>query len=114
MTEIYTAGEDEAFRRSVESTKEVTDSFWSSVLDSVASSEEEFTGRLCFNYRNPVVQKICRMRDESLLRLSVQVLYVQALLLGHRTLSAKEMKLLNDGLLGLVEWGADAVKGWVQ
>ncbi|MCA1613829.1 MAG: HSP90 family protein [Acidobacteria bacterium] len=111
---LYTAGEDETFRRSVESTKEVADSFWSSVLDSVAAADGESAGRLCFNYRNPVVQKICRMRDESLLRLSVQVLYVQALLLGHRTMSAREMKLLNDGLLGLVEWGADAVEGWVQ
>ncbi len=111
---LYTAGEDETFRRSIDATREVTDSFWSSVLESVGGTEEESAGRLCFNYRNPVVQKISRMRDESLLRLSVQVLYVQALMLGHRTLSTKEMKLLNDGLLGLVEWGADAVEGWVQ
>jgi molecular chaperone HtpG len=112
---LYTAGEEESFRRAIEATKEVTDSFWSSVLDSVGGGQDgESSGRLCFNYRNPVVQKICRMRDESLLRLSVQVLYVQALLLGHRTLNSKEMKLLNDGLLGLVEWGADAVEGWVQ
>ena len=112
---LYTAGDDETFRRSIEATKEVTDSFWSSVLDGVGEAGEESSGRLCFNYRNPVVQKISRMRDESLLRLSVQVLYVQALLLGHRTLNSKEMKLLNDGLLGLVEWGADiAEEGWVQ
>lgn len=113
---LYTAGDDETFRRSIEATKEVTDSFWSSVLDGVGgAAEEESSGRLCFNYRNPVVRKISRMRDESLLRLSVQVLYVQALLLGHRTLNSKEMKLLNDGLLGLVEWGADiAEEGWVQ
>jgi molecular chaperone HtpG len=30
------------------------------------------------------------------------MLYVQALLLGHRPLSAKEMALLNQGLLGLI------------
>jgi molecular chaperone HtpG len=54
------------------------------------------------------------MADESLLRLSVQVLYVQALLLGHRTLNAKEMRLLNEGLMGLLEWGVDTIEGWIQ
>jgi molecular chaperone HtpG len=55
------------------------------------------------------------MQDERLLRLSIQVLYVQSLLLGHRPLTSKEMKLLNEGLLGLVEWGADIViEGGVQ
>ncbi len=36
------------------------------------------------------------------------MLYVQALLLGHHPLSAKEMALLNDGLLALIEWGVEA------
>jgi molecular chaperone HtpG len=33
------------------------------------------------------------------------MLYVQALLLGHQPLSSKEMALLNDGLLALIELG---------
>jgi molecular chaperone HtpG len=112
---LYTESGDANFRRTVEATKEVTDAFWSSMLDQLGEGlADEAAGRLCFNYRNPVVQKVCRGRDETLLRLSVQVLYVQALLLGHRTLSAKEMRLLNEGLLGLVEWGADTAEGWVQ
>ncbi|MBC7932445.1 MAG: HSP90 family protein, partial [Rubrivivax sp.] len=117
---LYTAGDEANFRRAVETTKEVTDAFWSSVLDRIGDGREggddaAETGRLCFNYRNPVVYKICRMSDETLQRLSVQVLYAQSLLLGHRPLSAKEMKLLNDGLLGLVEWGADIIfEGGVQ
>lgn len=117
---LYTAGDEANFRRAIETTKEVTDAFWSSVLDSVGDVREgddaaAEAGRLCFNYRNPVVYKICRMNDEKLQRLSVQVLYAQSLLLGHRPLSAKEMKLLNEGLLGLVEWGADIIfEGGVQ
>ena len=35
------------------------------------------------------------------------MLYVQALLLGHHPLNAKEMAILNDGLLALIEWGID-------
>jgi ABC-type Co2+ transport system permease subunit len=40
-----------------------------------------------------------------LLRRSVEMLYVQALLLGHQPLNAKEMNLLNEGLLALIELG---------
>jgi molecular chaperone HtpG len=33
------------------------------------------------------------------------MLYVQALLLGHQPLNAKEMSLLNEGLLALIDLG---------
>jgi molecular chaperone HtpG len=112
---LYTASNEASFHRSIEMSKEVTDSFWSSVLDRLGDgANEQSDGHLCFNYRNPLFYKISRMRDERLQRLSVQVLYVQSLLLGHRPLTSKEMKLMNEGLLGLVEWGADIIEGGVQ
>ena len=112
---IYNTSEVAQLRRSIETTKEVTDSFWSSVLEDVKGGmHDESFARLCFNFRNPVVYKIARMKDERLLRLSIEMLYVQALLLSHRPLNTKEMTLLNDGLLGFIEWGADAVEGWIQ
>ncbi|HEY0320455.1 MAG TPA: HSP90 family protein [Pyrinomonadaceae bacterium] len=113
---LYTANSEANFRRSIELSKEVTNAFWSSVLDRLDdSATNETDGHLCFNYRNPLFYKVSRMQDERLLRLSIQVLYVQSLLLGHRPLTSKEMKLLNEGLLGLVEWGADIiVEGGVQ
>jgi len=89
--------------------------FWSSVLDEMASGTqlEEFA-QLCFNYSNPVVYKIAKMRDERLQKFSIQMLYVQAVLLSHRPLTSKETALLNEGLLGLIEWGADTFGEWVQ
>ncbi|HYO90374.1 MAG TPA: hypothetical protein VEQ40_02015, partial [Pyrinomonadaceae bacterium] len=112
---LYTASNEASFHRSVEISKEVTNSFWSSVLDRLGdSSSEQSDGHLCFNYRNPLFYKVSRMHDERLQRLSVQVLYVQSLLLGHRPLTSKEMKLMNEGLLGLIEWGVDIIEGGVQ
>lgn len=112
---LHIAGSDVQFKRSLESAKEVADSFWSSLLDEVAAGfDETALAQLCFNYRNPVVYKITRMQDQDLLRLSIQMLYVQAILLSHRPLNAKEMTLLNEGLLRFIEWGADALEGWVQ
>jgi molecular chaperone HtpG len=112
---LHIAGSDVQLKRSIESAKEVTDSFWSSLLDEVeAGLDDDALAQLCFNYRNPVVYKITRMRDQDLLRLSIQMLYVQAILLSHRPLNAKEMTLLNEGLLRFIEWGADALEGWIQ
>jgi molecular chaperone HtpG len=54
------------------------------------------------------------MSDETLLRHSIQMLYVQAVLFSHRPLNAKEMALLNEGLLGFIHWSADAFEGWIQ
>lgn len=112
---LYNASREALFKRTIETTKEVTDSFWSSVLDEVGSGyEDDSLAQLCLNHRNPVVYKLARMRDEKLLRLSIQILYVQAILLSHRPLNTKEMSILNDGLLAFIEWGADAVEGWIQ
>ena len=45
------------------------------------------------------------LKNKKLVNRSVQLLYVQALLLGHHPLNSKEMRLLNDGLLDMIEWG---------
>jgi molecular chaperone HtpG len=112
---LYNASSEAQFKRSIETAKDVADSFWSSVLDEVETGmDDDSSARLCFNYRNPVIYKITRMREEALLKLSVQMLYIQVVLLSHRPLNSKEMALLNEGLLGFIEWGADAFEGWIQ
>jgi molecular chaperone HtpG len=112
---LYSASPDALFQRTIESQKQSAGGLWSSVLGDMASGMElDSFARLCFNYRNPVVYKISRMADETLMEHSMKMLYVQSVLLSHRPLNAEEMKLLNEGLLGFIEWGADAFEGWIQ
>ena len=47
-------------------------------------------------------QRALRMPDGPLLRRVLGMLYVQALLLGHHPLTARELELLNGGLLDLI------------
>jgi molecular chaperone HtpG len=106
---LYSAGADAQFLRSVEQSKELSNALWSGILDGVAGQRGgDVYARLCFNYRNPLVHKLARVRSRPLLERAVQMLYVQSLLLGHHPLSSREMALLNDGLLGLIEWGVDS------
>lgn len=112
---LFLAGEDAAFRRSVEQAKEVADSLWSDMLDNLAAPTMASNfSQLCFNYSNRLVAKISRMTDKDLQKLAIQTLYVQSLLLSHRPLNANEMRLMNDGLLGLLEWSVDVEGGWIQ
>ncbi len=114
LAALYNADPDTLFKRSINETKEVTEGFWSSVLDEMAYGMPESFARLCFNYRNPVVHKIAQITDEKLMRHAIELLYVHAVLFSHRPLNAKEMGLLNTGVLGFLEWSADTFEGWIQ
>ena len=109
---LYGDVDDGAFRRDVERAREGTDELYASMLEGALSgAPEEERPQLCFNLRNPVVRRLARVRDAAQLRLSVEMLYVQALLLGHRPLNAREMTLLNQGLLGLIAARLDDDEG---
>jgi molecular chaperone HtpG len=106
---LYSTDPAANFLRSIEQSRDVADELWSSVLGNLAGpASTEPYARLCFNFRNPLVRKIAGLKDRGLLRRSVEMLYIQALLLGHHPLGAKEMELLNSGLIGLIEWGIAA------
>lgn len=112
MPALYTVDSGANYLRSVEQSREIADGLWSSILDSVAPRlAGAADSLLCFNYASPLVRKLVQLRDEPLLRRMIEMLYVQALLLGHHPLSAKEMRLLNDGLIGLIEWSIDERDG---
>jgi molecular chaperone HtpG len=105
---LYSTNADASFLRSVEQSREISDELWSSVLDNLAGRRgSEVYAQLCFNYNNPLIRKMAQLKERTLLQRSIQMLYVQALLLGHHPLSAKEMALLNEGLIGLIEWGVN-------
>ncbi|MBN1205723.1 MAG: HSP90 family protein [Myxococcaceae bacterium] len=100
---LYSEESGGAFRREVERAREESDELYASVMDSVLSSARgDDRPVLTFNFLNPVVRRLAGVTDRALMKLSVEMLYVQALLLGHRPLNAKEMALLNQGLLGLI------------
>ena len=101
---LYGDVEEGAFQRDLERAREESDSLYASLLEGTQDkAAHQERPQLCFNLRNPVIRRLARVRDTAQLRLSVEMLYVQALLLGHRPLNAREMALLNRGLLGLIE-----------
>jgi molecular chaperone HtpG len=104
---LFSTSKDGRFFRSLEQSKEIADPLWGGVLDQLGKRERRQTAhsQLCFNFDSPLVRRLVGLKNKGLLRRSVEMLYVQALLLGHQPLNAKEMALLNEGLIALIEFG---------
>lgn len=106
MPALYSVSREGEFQRDLERTRESADSLWGGILDNLSSKAGHNTSaELTFNYSNPLVARLTGLRDEKRLKLAVEMLYVQALLLGHHPLRSKELNALNRGLLELVELG---------
>ncbi len=102
---LYSSNNDAIFKRTIEQTKEKTESsMWAGILDGVAEDIGRGYSQLCFNLDNPLVKKMCKITDKKLLSKTIEMLYVQSLLLGHHPLHAKEQELLNSGMIGLIEY----------
>jgi molecular chaperone HtpG len=100
---LFSSEAEGAFRRDVERARDESDDLYGAMMDTMLTGAQgSDRPLLTFNFLNPVVRKLAGVADRDLMKLSVEMLYVQALLLGHRPLSAKEMALLNQGLLGLI------------
>jgi molecular chaperone HtpG len=109
---LYISNNEATFLRSIEQTQEVADDLWSGVLGRLAEAPASTaSSQLCLNYNNPLIGKLAQLQDRNLAGRSLEMLYVQALLLGHYPLKAGEMNLLSDGLLGLIEYGVNASQG---
>ncbi|MGE3854611.1 MAG: HSP90 family protein, partial [Planctomycetota bacterium] len=95
------------FRRAAEQSKEVADSHWSGILDSLTRNRNlpDRLSELCFNWSSPLVRRLALLKDAERQKLAIGMLYVQAMLFAQQPLRVGEMKLLNTGLLGLIEIG---------
>jgi len=94
MHATFIAGEDCRVRRQ----------FTGSIVDGPVAAAP--AAQLCLNFANAAVRELARQsRQGQIMRVrrAVELLYVQALLLGHHPLHDRELSLLDDVVLGLVE-----------
>ncbi|MBD1373626.1 HSP90 family protein [Hazenella sp. IB182357] len=103
---LYTTSEEALYLRTTTQTAEEVSPLFSSIMQKITENQVHTeTAQLCFNYHNPIVQKLINTTDNQLQKSTIEMLYVQALLLGHYPLKQEEMNLLNEGLTQLVDRG---------
>lgn len=103
LATLYSTSRDAALFRGAQQASEIADTHWSGVLGNVLGDTPAPYAKLFLNYNNPLIRRLALLSDAALLRRCIGMLYVQALLLGMYPLTAREMQLLNGGILGLIE-----------
>lgn len=93
----------------IEQAQEVSDDLWSDVLEDYASELRSMrVAHLHLNFNNSLVQNMMRAENPKVVRRLVQMLYVQAHLLGHHPMRQQELALLTEGLQEMMFWGLRA------
>lgn len=101
---IYYHSDDMGFLRNISFSKEKSDGLWGGILDALMEETvKNADAQLCFNYNNILIKNLIALDDIEVKLLNVKILYIQALLLGHHPLQKKELDILTNGLLKLME-----------
>ncbi|NUT97594.1 MAG: HSP90 family protein [Saccharothrix sp.] len=90
-------------RRDVEQVGEQADPLWAELLGSLVSEESDAAQRLVLNVRNPLVRRLAGLNDSALVELTVESLYVHALLQARRPMRPKDTAALNRSFLELLD-----------
>lgn len=100
---VYGAGDKALGGRDLERAKQAATELWSSMLDDMTAGEDPEQASLCLNLDCPLVARLVELERDELEQLALETLYVQTLLMAQQPLSARELDVLNRGLLGLIE-----------
>lgn len=89
----------------------VAPGIWSQVVGTVDSfladagrggDGADATARLCLNWNAALVRRLATLGDDLVFERSIQLLYVQALLAGHRPLAARDRRMLDAAMTDLI------------
>ncbi|WP_010249249.1 HSP90 family protein [Myroides injenensis] len=95
-TAIYIANEDALSSKNIQSLSQSSNPFASTLQH--FKKGEEVMPILCFNQQNDLVEKLLVIDDQELFEALINVLYVQALMLGGYTINKREMDTFNEAL----------------
>ncbi|GGP50933.1 HSP90 family protein [Saccharothrix coeruleofusca] len=101
---LLVADADGERRRDAEQAGEAADPLWAELLGSlVEATPSGASQRLVLNCRNPLVRRLAELADPALVELTVESLYVHALLQSRRPMRPKDTAALNRSFLDLLD-----------
>lgn len=109
---LYTLSKESSALRSLEKAKESSTDLLSSVLGNLgASFGESAYSTLYFNLNNPLISRLFAASSKEMLPAAVEMLYTNALMMGHYPMSRQELAVLNQGIVRFIDWGLSANAG---
>lgn len=101
---IFTKMDQNNVQHTIDQLKDNSNPF-ARVLQSAPKNKIKNT--LCLNVDNGLIDTIIKIEDPYMLRSVVEVLYVQALILGKYPVQEREMKVMNEAIKSLIIMGLD-------
>jgi molecular chaperone HtpG len=93
---------DAGLRRMTRRTADRVQGFWTDVVEGIEQLAGERNTQLCLNFDSDVVRALAAEPHSERTTAALQLLYVQALLLGHQPLDSRELRLLSSSVLSLI------------
>ncbi|MEI7024432.1 HSP90 family protein [Paenibacillus sp. y28] len=109
---LFTLSKESSAFRSLEKAGEESTELFSSVLNSLSASFNEAAySTLYFNLDNPVIERVCSANHPAMVPIAVEMLYANALMMGHYPMNRQELAVLNQGIVRFIDWGLSAGSG---
>lgn len=99
---LFYMSQENIQQRDFESIKNEADDLWAGVTDAVFDFQPGFKSKLFLNYNNEIVQKLLSVNTSKALEPYVQMIYFNALLMGHYPVAPKELDRMNENILFLI------------
>ncbi|MDR2473240.1 MAG: HSP90 family protein [Tannerella sp.] len=101
---IYVANDEALNNKNIQNLSKAGNPF-ASTLQNFIKKAEESTPTLCFNKDNQLVDDLTTLEDDQLFEAVINVLYVQALMLGNYPVNKREMTVFNNAIYQLLIMG---------
>ena len=103
---LYSPNADAQLKRDIERSKEHGDDMFTDMLDAFEDEiDDDAAAVLYLNCANDLIDKLNDSEDAEKLTVFARILYVQALIAGGYPVYSREMNIMNNNLIKLIEWG---------
>ncbi|HTF82159.1 MAG TPA: hypothetical protein VL947_10550, partial [Cytophagales bacterium] len=99
---MFYMSQEDVQKRDFENIQNESGDLWAGIADAVLDFEPGFRSKLFLNYNNEIVQKLLNTTSGKPIEPYVQMIYFNALLMGHYPISHKELDRMNENILFLI------------
>ncbi len=98
---LFYMNNDQILEKDINTIKEESDDLWASISENVFTTHT-FQSKLFLNVENPIVVKLLTTSKPDSEKMILEMLYINALMMGHYPVSAKELKMMNNNILNII------------
>jgi len=98
---LFYMNNDQILEKDINTIKEESDDIWASISENVFTTHT-FQSKLFLNVENPIVVKLLTTSKPDSEKMILEMLYINALMMGHYPVSTKELQMMNNNILNII------------